>query len=109
MVLIDVLFEMVIEVGFLFVNVAVPSGTTAGNQLAAFVHSAPGPFQVASAARAAWGRKIASALSSTIAAPLKTVSGSALRKPIRYPRPLHCPEHLAGSGETSLTALSPHY
>ena len=67
MVLIDVLFEMVTEVGApLLVNVAVLSGTVGLElQLVPVVHSAPGPVHVPSTACADWGNSAASAPSHT--------------------------------------------
>ena len=51
MVLIEVVFEMVTEVGPALLNVAVPSGTIGLElQLVPVVHSAPGPCQMPSTA-----------------------------------------------------------
>src|SRR5215831_8350516 len=61
---------MVTDVGaLLFVNVAVPSGTVFGGievQFVPTVHSAPGPVQVPSTARAVFGANMASAPSQTL-------------------------------------------
>src|SRR5262245_27304509 len=67
MVLIDVLFEMVTEVGApLPVKVAVLSGTAGLElQLVPVVHSAPGPVHVPSTACADWGSSAANAPSHT--------------------------------------------
>src|SRR5215471_17293818 len=92
MVLIAAVFEMVTEVGApLLVNVAVLSGTVlAGTevQLLPVVHSAPGPVQVPSVARAGFG-------ASMVSAPSQTPPSSALRV---------APGRRAGAG---LNALSP--
>lgn len=63
--MIEVLFEMVTDAGApLLVNVAVLLGTVLGVgvelQLVPVVHSAPGPVQVPSTARAASGANVAS-------------------------------------------------
>src|SRR6476661_4548438 len=74
MVLIEVLLEMVTEVGPLLPNVAVPSGTVGLElQLVPVVHSAPGPCQVPSTACAVPGPSIASA-------PMHTLPSSAARR-----------------------------
>jgi hypothetical protein len=77
MVLIEVLFEMVTEVGApLLVNVAVPtpSGTSGLElQLVPVVHSAPGPCQMPSTACAVPGPSIASA-------PMHTLPSSVARR-----------------------------
>jgi hypothetical protein len=68
-VLIDVELEMVTDVGPLFANVAVLSGTVFGGievQFVPTVHSAPGPFQVPSTACAVFGANMASAPSQTL-------------------------------------------
>ena len=68
-VLMDVEFEMVTDVGPLFANVAVLSGTVLGGievQFVPTVHSAPGPVQVPSTACAILGAKMASAPSQTL-------------------------------------------
>src|SRR6478672_126301 len=74
MVLIEVLLEMVTEVGPLLPNVAVPSGTVGLElQLVPVVHSAPGPVQVPSTACAVPGPSIASA-------PMHTLPSNAARR-----------------------------
>jgi hypothetical protein len=73
MVLIEVLLEMVTEVGPVLLNVAVPSGTFGLElQLVPMVHSAPGPCQLPSSACAVPGTIIANA-------PMHTLPSSAAR------------------------------
>ena len=77
MVLIEVLLEMVTEVGPVLPNVAVPSGTVLGGtefQLVPVVHSlVVAPVQVPSTAYAVSGPSIASA-------PMHTLPSSAARR-----------------------------
>jgi len=74
MVLIEVVLEMVTEVGPVLPNVAVPSGTIGLElQLVPIVHSAPGPCQLPSTACAVPGPSSASA-------PMHTLPSSAGRR-----------------------------
>src|SRR3954468_24913642 len=74
MVPIEVVLEIVTEVGPVVLNVAAPSGTVGLEvQLVPVVHSAPGPVQVLSTACAVPGPSIASA-------PMHTLPSSAARR-----------------------------